>query len=94
LKEASGDADVVVVVHSIIEVMVVKNKGFDVIETTIFEHFLFLSKTSNLSSTKMTSFTKQLGRFIGTHFQSVPAEKLWEVTTAYETCEEPLWAAV
>ncbi|HON96492.1 MAG TPA: 3-hydroxyacyl-CoA dehydrogenase NAD-binding domain-containing protein, partial [Deltaproteobacteria bacterium] len=84
LKDAAGDADVVVEV--VIEVMDVKKKVFGELEEIVPAHCLFFSNTSGLSLTEMASFTKRPEKVIGTHFfNPVPVMKLLEVIRAYET---------
>lgn len=93
LKDAAGDADVVVEV--VIEVMDVKKKVFGELEEIVPAHCLFFSNTSGLSLTEMASFTKRPEKVIGTHFfNPVPVMKLLEVIRAYETSDETLQAAL
>ena len=93
LKQAAGDADVVVEV--IIEVMDVKKKVFKELEEIVPKHCLFFSNTSGLSPTEMASNTKRPGKFIGTHFfNPVPVMKLLEIIKGYETSEETLQIAL
>lgn len=89
LKEAAGDADVVVEV--IIEVMDVKKKVYAELEAVVPSHCLFFTNTSGLSITEMAAITKRPARFIGTHFfNPVPVMRLLEVIKGYETSAETL----
>jgi 3-hydroxybutyryl-CoA dehydrogenase len=93
LKEAAGDADVVVEV--IIEVMDVKKKVYAELEAVVPSHCLFFTNTSGLSITEMATITKRPARFIGTHFfNPVPVMKLLEVIKGYETSAETLETAL
>ena len=93
LKQAAGDADVVVEV--IIEVMDVKKKVFKELEEIVPKHCLFFSNTSGLSPTEMASNTKRPEKFIGTHFfNPVPVMKLLEIIKGYETSDETLQIAL
>jgi len=93
LKQAAGDADVVVEV--IIEVMDVKKKVFKELEEIVPKHCLFFSNTSGLSPTEMASNTKRPDKFIGTHFfNPVPVMKLLEIIKGYETSDETLQIAL
>ena len=66
LKEAATDADVIVEV--IIELLEVKKKVFQELETIVKPECLFFSNTSGVSITAMAAVTKRPGKFIGTHF--------------------------
>ena len=93
LKQAAGDADVVVEV--IIEVMDVKKKVFKELEEIVPKHCLFFSNTSGLSPTEMASNTKRPDKFIGTHFfNPVPVMRLLEIIKGYETSDETLQIAL
>jgi 3-hydroxybutyryl-CoA dehydrogenase len=93
LKEAAGDADVVVEV--IIELMDVKKKVYAELEAVVPSHCLFFTNTSGLSITEMATITKRPARFIGTHFfNPVPVMKLLEVIKGYETSAETLETAL
>ena len=93
LKEAAGDADLVVEV--VIEVMDVKKKVYQELEEIVPDHCLFFSNTSGLSLTEMATITKRPDKFIGTNFfNPVPVMKLLEVIKAYETSDETLKAAL
>ncbi len=93
LKQAAGDADVVVEV--IIEVMDVKKKVFKELEEIVPKHCLFFSNTSGLSPTEMAANTKRPEKFIGTHFfNPVPVMKLLEIIKGYETSDETLKIAL
>jgi len=93
LKEAAGDADLVVEV--VIEVMDVKKKVYEELEEIVPDHCLFFSNTSGLSLTEMAAITKRPDKFIGTHFfNPVPVMRLLEVIKAYETSEETLQVAL
>lgn len=93
LKEAAGDADLVVEV--VIEVMEVKKKVYAELAEIVPSHTLFFSNTSGLSLTEMASISKRPDKFIGTHFfNPVPVMKLLEVIKAYETSDETLQAAL
>jgi 3-hydroxybutyryl-CoA dehydrogenase len=87
LKEAAGNADVVVEV--IIEVLDVKKALFRELEQIVPDHCLFFSNTSGISITEMAAATKRPDRFIGTHFfNPVPVMKLLEIIKGYETTDE------
>ncbi len=89
LREAAGEADVVVEV--VVEVMDVKKKVYAELETVVPEHCLFFTNTSGLSITEMAAITKRPERFIGTHFfNPVPVMRLLEIIKGYETSEETL----
>lgn len=93
LKEAAGQADVVVEV--IIEIMDVKKKVYAELEAVVPSHCLFFTNTSGLSITEMANITKRPERFIGTHFfNPVPVMKLLEVIKGYETSAETLEMAL
>ena len=66
MKEAAADADVVVEV--IIELLDIKKKVFQELETIVKPECLFFSNTSGVSITAMAAVTKRPGKFIGTHF--------------------------
>ena len=92
LKEAAGDADVVVEV--IIEVMDVKKRVYTELEEVVPEGCLFFTNTSGLSITEMAAITKRPDKFIGTHFfNPVPVMRLLEIIKGHETSEETLEAA-
>lgn len=89
LKEAATGADVVVEV--VIEVLAIKKKIFEELETIVSDKCLFFSNTSGLSITEMAATTKRPDRFIGTHFfNPVPVMKLLEVIKGQETSDETL----
>ncbi|HNT57319.1 MAG TPA: 3-hydroxyacyl-CoA dehydrogenase NAD-binding domain-containing protein [Syntrophales bacterium] len=89
LKEAATGVDVVVEV--IIEVMDVKKKVFQELETIVPDHCLFFTNTSGLSITEIAAMTKRPERFIGTHFfNPVPVMRLLEIIRGYETSDETL----
>lgn len=89
LKTAAGDADIVVEV--VIEVLDVKKKLFNELETIVPEHCLFFTNTSGLSITEMAAMTKRADKFIGTHFfNPVPVMRLLEIIRGHETSEETL----
>lgn len=93
MKEAAADADVVVEV--IIELLEVKKKVFQELETIVKPECLFFSNTSGVSITAMAAVTKRPEKFIGTHFfNPVPAMKLLEIIKGYETSEQTLQAAL
>ena len=93
LKEAATDADVIVEV--IIELLEVKKKVFQELETIVKPECLFFSNTSGVSITAMAAVTKRPGKFIGTHFfNPVPVMKLLEVIKGYETSDETLKIAL
>jgi 3-hydroxybutyryl-CoA dehydrogenase len=93
LKEAAADADVIVEV--IIELLEVKKKVFQELETIVKPECLFFSNTSGVSITAMAAVTRRPDRFIGTHFfNPVPVMKLLEVIKGYETSEETLRTAL
>ncbi|MDO8786292.1 MAG: 3-hydroxybutyryl-CoA dehydrogenase [Syntrophales bacterium] len=92
LKEAAGNADVVVEV--VLEVMEVKKKVFAELEGIVPSHCLFFSNTSGLSITEMAAATKRPDRFIGTHFfNPVPVMRLLEIIRGYQTSDETLETA-
>ena len=89
LKEAAGNADVVVEV--VIEVMDVKKQVYRELEEIVPAHCLFFTNTSGLSITEMAAQTKRPERFIGTHFfNPVPVMRLLEIIRGYETSDETL----
>jgi len=89
LKEAAGNADVVVEV--VIEVMEVKKQVYRELEEIVPAHCLFFTNTSGLSITEMAAQTKRPERFIGTHFfNPVPVMRLLEIIRGYETSDETL----
>jgi 3-hydroxybutyryl-CoA dehydrogenase len=89
LKEAAGNADVVVEV--VIEVMDVKKQVYRELEEIVPAYCLFFTNTSGLSITEMAAQTKRPERFIGTHFfNPVPVMRLLEIIRGYETSEETL----
>jgi len=93
LKEAATDADVIVEV--IIELLEVKKKVFQELETIVKPECLFFSNTSGVSITAMAAVTKRPDKFIGTHFfNPVPVMKLLEVIKGYETSDETLKIAL
>jgi 3-hydroxybutyryl-CoA dehydrogenase len=93
MKEAASDADVVVEV--IIELMEIKKKVYQELETIVKPECLFFTNTSGISITAMAAVTKRPDRFIGTHFfNPVPVMKLLEVIKGYETSEETLKIAL
>ncbi len=92
LREAAGDADVVVEV--VIEVMDVKKKVFAELEEIVKPDTFFFTNTSGLSITEMAAFTKRPDKFIGTHFfNPVPVMRLLEIIKGYETSDETLEVA-
>ena len=92
LKEAAGDADVVVEV--VVEVMPVKKKVYAELEEIVPEHCLFFTNTSGLSITEMAAITRRPDRFIGTHFfNPVPVMRLLEIIRGFETSDETLAVA-
>ncbi|MDD5168214.1 MAG: 3-hydroxyacyl-CoA dehydrogenase NAD-binding domain-containing protein, partial [Syntrophales bacterium] len=89
MKEAASGADVVVEV--VIEVMDVKKKVYQELETIVSPHCLFFTNTSGLSITEMAAITSRPDRFIGTHFfNPVPVMRLLELIRGYETSDETL----
>jgi len=93
MKEAATDADVIVEV--IIELLEVKKKVFQELETIVKPECLFFSNTSGVSITAMAAVTKRPDKFIGTHFfNPVPVMKLLEIIKGYETSEETLKIAL
>ncbi len=89
LKEAAGDADVVVEV--IVEVMDIKKNVYAELEKIVPAQCLFFTNTSGLSITEMASFTNRPDKFIGTHFfNPVPVMRLLEIIKGHETSEETL----
>ena len=93
LKQAAADADVIVEV--IIELMEIKKKVYQELETIVKPECLFFTNTSGISITAMAAVTKRPDRFIGTHFfNPVPVMKLLEVIKGYETSDETLKIAL
>lgn len=89
LKEAAGNADVVVEV--VIEVMDVKKQVYRELEEIVPAHCLFFTNTSGLSITEMATQTTRPERFIGTHFfNPVPVMRLLEIIRGYDTSDETL----
>jgi len=89
IKEAAGNADVVVEV--VIEVMDVKKQVYKELEEIVPAHCLFFTNTSGLSITEMAANTKRPDRVIGTHFfNPVPVMRLLEIIRGYETSDETL----
>ena len=89
MKEAAGDADVVVEV--VLEILELKKKIFSELEEIVPAHCLFFTNTSGLSITEMAAMTKRPERFIGTHFFSpVPVMRLLEIIKGFETSDETL----
>ena len=87
IKEAATDADIVVEV--VIEVMDVKKKVYQELESVVPEHCLFFTNTSGLSITEMAAITKRPKRFIGAHFfNPVPVMRLLEVIRGQQTSDE------
>lgn len=87
IKEAASDADIVVEV--VIEVMEVKKKVYQELESVVPKHCLFFTNTSGLSITEMASITKRPERFIGTHFfNPVPVMRLLEIIRGQQTSDE------
>jgi 3-hydroxybutyryl-CoA dehydrogenase len=92
LKEAAGDADLVVEV--VVEILDIKKTVYAELEEIVPDHCLFFTNTSGLSITEMGAVTKRPERFIGTHFfNPVPVMKLVEITKGYETSDETLEVA-
>ena len=92
LKEAAGDADIVVEV--VVEVMEVKKKVFADLEEIAPDHCLFFTNTSGLSITEIAATTGRPERFIGTHFfNPVPVMRLLEIIKGYQTSDETLQIA-
>ena len=92
LKEAAGDADLVVEV--VVEILDIKKTVYAELEEVVPDHCLFFTNTSGLSITEMAAVTKRPERFIGTHFfNPVPVMKLVEITKGYETSNETLEVA-
>jgi 3-hydroxybutyryl-CoA dehydrogenase len=93
MKEAASDADVIVEV--IIELMEIKKKVYQELETIVKPECLYFTNTSGISITAMAAVTKRPGKFIGTHFfNPVPVMKLLEIIKGYETSEETLKIAL
>jgi 3-hydroxybutyryl-CoA dehydrogenase len=89
LKEAAGNADVVVEV--VIEVMDVKKQVYRELEEIVPAHCLFFTNTSGLSITEMAAHTTRPDRVIGTHFfNPVPVMRLLEIIRGYETSDATL----
>lgn len=93
LKEAATGADAIVEV--VIEVMDVKKKVYQELDTIVPADCLYFTNTSGLSITEMAAITNRPDKVIGTHFfNPVPVMKLLEVIRAYQTSEETLEAAL
>ena len=93
LKEAAGDADVIVEV--IIEVMDVKKQLYKELDDIVPAHCLYFTNTSGLSITEMAAITRRPEKVIGTHFfNPVPVMRLLEVIRAHQTSDETLEAAL
>jgi len=89
LKDAAGDADLVVEV--VIEVLDIKKKVYQELEEVVPDNCLFFTNTSGLSITELAAVTKRPEKFIGTHFfNPVPVMRLLEITKGYETSDETL----
>ena len=87
LKEAAGDADIVI--EAIFENMSVKKELYSELDSICPEHTIFASNTSTLSITEMASVTKRKDKFIGMHFfNPVPAMKLVEIVVGEKTSED------
>jgi len=92
LREAAGDADIVI--EAIVEVMEVKRKLFTELEVLVSDHCLFFTNTSGLSITEIAAATERPDRFIGTHFfNPVPVMRLIEIIRGHATSDETLEAA-
>lgn len=92
LKEAAGDADIVVEV--VIEVLDVKKAIFAELDAIAPDKSLFFSNTSGLSITEIAAVTKRADKFIGTHFfNPVPVMRLLEITKGHETSDATLETA-
>ena len=93
MKEAAADADVIVEV--IIELMEIKKKVYQELETIVKPECLFFTQHLGVSITAMAAVTKRPDRFIGTHFfNPVPVMKLLEIIKGYETSDETLKIAL
>ena len=93
LREAAGDADIIVEV--IIEVMDVKKKVYKELDEIVSAHCLYFTNTSGLSITEMAAITKRPEKVIGTHFfNPVPVMRLLEIIRAYQTSDETLEVAL
>jgi len=93
LKEAAAGADAVVEV--VIEVMDVKKKVYQELDTIVPADCLYFTNTSGLSITEMAAITNRPDKVIGTHFfNPVPVMKLLEVIRAHQTSDETLEAAL
>jgi 3-hydroxybutyryl-CoA dehydrogenase len=87
LKEAAGDADIVI--EAIFEKMSVKKEFYSELDGICPGHTIFASNTSTLSITEMASVTKRQEKFIGMHFfNPVPAMKLVEIVVGEKTSED------
>jgi 3-hydroxybutyryl-CoA dehydrogenase len=93
LKEAAADADVIVEV--IIELLEVKKKLYQQLETITKPECLFFTNTSGISITALAAMTRRPEKFIGAHFfNPVPVMKLLEIIKGYETSDETLKIAL
>jgi 3-hydroxybutyryl-CoA dehydrogenase len=93
LKEAAADADVIVEV--IIELLEVKKKLYQQLETIAKPECLFFTNTSGISITALAAMTRRPEKFIGAHFfNPVPVMKLLEIIKGYETSDETLKIAL
>lgn len=77
------------VIEAVSEVLAVKIKIFEQLETVCPAETIFASNTSSLPITLLASATKRPGQFIGMHFMNpVPMMKLIELIRGMATSEE------
>nr|HID59116.1 3-hydroxybutyryl-CoA dehydrogenase [Desulfobacterales bacterium] len=87
LKEAAGDADLVI--EAIVEVMELKKQVFKELDVICKPEAILASNTSGLSITEMASVTKRPEKIIGMHFfNPVPVMKLVELIRGFVTSDE------
>lgn len=78
-----------IVVESVSEDFVVKQKLFRILNAVVSEHALMLTNTSSLSITKMTSGLRNPKRFCGLHFfYPLPLIDLVEIVRGESTAQE------
>jgi len=86
LKEAAGDADLVI--EAVVEIMELKKDVFSELDSLCRPDAILASNTSGLSITEMASVTGRPAKVIGMHFfNPVPVMKLVEVTRGLLTSD-------
>jgi 3-hydroxybutyryl-CoA dehydrogenase len=92
LKEAAGDADLVI--EAVFENMKVKKEVFSELDNICPEHTILASNTSTLSISEIASVTERPQSVIGMHFfNPVPAMRLVEIVMGEKTSEDIYKAA-